>query len=161
MKKLIPWSDETKIELFMLWEFFSVAGTGRLVRFEGKLNGAKYRDVLNKNLLRTSDWVKGSPSNMTTITDKTTQEWLRATASGPVRAQITTLLNISGETNGWWSPNLTELHRICKEKWQKIPMDVQSLSPHTHNTVNAAEGVSTKYCVMRLNTYLHVIIQFS
>jgi hypothetical protein len=28
----------------MLWGCFSVAGTGRLVRFEGKMNGEKYRD---------------------------------------------------------------------------------------------------------------------
>jgi hypothetical protein len=28
----------------MLWGCFSVAGTGRLVRIEGKMNGAKYRD---------------------------------------------------------------------------------------------------------------------
>ena len=27
----------------MLWGCFSVAGTGRLVRIEGKINGAKYR----------------------------------------------------------------------------------------------------------------------
>ena len=61
--------DETQIELFglnakhyicrkpgtipmvkhsggsiMLWECFSTAGTGRLVRIEGKMNGAKYRE---------------------------------------------------------------------------------------------------------------------
>jgi hypothetical protein len=28
----------------MLWGSFSAAGTGRLVRIEGKMNGAKYRD---------------------------------------------------------------------------------------------------------------------
>uniref|UniRef100_A0AAR2K4G9 Uncharacterized protein n=1 Tax=Pygocentrus nattereri TaxID=42514 RepID=A0AAR2K4G9_PYGNA len=42
----ILWSDETKIELFgvnasiMLWGCFSAAGTGRLVRIEGKMNAA-------------------------------------------------------------------------------------------------------------------------
>ena len=64
----ILWCDETKIELFglnakchvwmkpgtiptvkhgggriLLWGCFSVAGTGRLVRIEAKLHGAKYR----------------------------------------------------------------------------------------------------------------------
>ena len=36
----------------MLWEHFSVAGTGRLVRTEAKMNGAKYREILDENLLQ-------------------------------------------------------------------------------------------------------------
>lgn len=33
----------------MLWGVFSAAGTGSLVRIEGKLNRAKYRDMLKEN----------------------------------------------------------------------------------------------------------------
>ena len=46
-----------------------MAGTGRLVRIEGKMNGAKYGEILDETCsraLRTSDWGEGSPSNRTT-----------------------------------------------------------------------------------------------
>ena len=49
----------------MLWGCFSAAGTGRLARFEAKMNGANYREILDENLLKTSNWGKGSPSNRT------------------------------------------------------------------------------------------------
>ena len=63
-------SDETKIELFslnakhhicrkpgsiMLWVCFSAAGTGRLVRIEGKDERSKL-EILVENLLRTFHW---------------------------------------------------------------------------------------------------------
>ena len=71
MRIKILWSDETKIEFFglktgtihtvkhggggiLLWRCFSVAGTGRLVRVEGKMNRAKYREVLDENLLQSA-----------------------------------------------------------------------------------------------------------
>ena len=44
---------------------FSAAGTRSLVRIEGNMNGVKYREILDANLLRTSDWGDGSPSNRT------------------------------------------------------------------------------------------------
>ena len=33
---------------------FSAAGTGRLVRIEGKINRAKYRQILDENLLQSA-----------------------------------------------------------------------------------------------------------
>ena len=55
------WSDETKIELFGLnakrhvWRKlapFQLPGLG--ARIKTKMNGAKYREILDENLLRTS-----------------------------------------------------------------------------------------------------------
>ena len=77
MRNKILWSDETKIELFglnakrhiwrkpgiiatvkhcggsiMLCACFLSAGTGR--RIGGKMNGAKYREILDENLLQSA-----------------------------------------------------------------------------------------------------------
>jgi hypothetical protein len=38
----------------MLWECFSEAGTGKLVRIEAKMNVAKCRDILDGNLLQSA-----------------------------------------------------------------------------------------------------------
>ena len=84
MRNKIPLSNETKIKLFslnakrhiwkkpgtahlantfptvkrggriMLWGCFSAAGTGRLVRIKGKMNRAKYREILDENLLQSA-----------------------------------------------------------------------------------------------------------
>ena len=48
---------------------FSVAGTGRLVRVEGKMNGAKYSEIIDANLLENAQDLRlgeGSQSNKTT-----------------------------------------------------------------------------------------------
>ncbi|KAI4875985.1 hypothetical protein NFI96_009096 [Prochilodus magdalenae] len=80
MWKEVLWSDETKIELpghnakrskrntahhsehtiptakhgggsIMVWACFSSAGTGKTVKIDGKMDGAKYRTILEENLL--------------------------------------------------------------------------------------------------------------
>ena len=63
MRNKIFWSDETKMELLtvkhgggsiMLCGCFSAAGTGRLVRIEGNMSAAKYREILDENLLQST-----------------------------------------------------------------------------------------------------------
>ena len=66
----------------MLWGCFSAAGTGRLVRVEAKMNGAKYKKILDENLLQSGpqDLRLGQrftfqQDNDTKHTAKTMQEW--------------------------------------------------------------------------------------
>jgi hypothetical protein len=54
----------------MLWGCFSAAGTKRLFRIKGKMNGAKYREILDENLLQRAQ-------DLRLHTAKTTHEWLR------------------------------------------------------------------------------------
>ncbi len=42
----------------MLWGCFSAAGTGRLVAIEGKMKAAKYRDILDENLLQSAQHLR-------------------------------------------------------------------------------------------------------
>jgi hypothetical protein len=64
-------------------DIFSEAGTGRLVRIEGKMIGAKYREILDEKLLQSAqDHRLGRRSTFAQENDskhtvKTTQEWLR------------------------------------------------------------------------------------
>jgi transposase len=64
------------------WGCFSSAGTGRLVRTEGKTNNAKYREVFDENLLQSTQDIRlgkrfiFQQDNDSKHTAKTTQEWL-------------------------------------------------------------------------------------
>ena len=107
MRNKIIWSDENKIKLFglnakchiwrkpgtipivkhgggrvMLWGCFTAAGTGRLVRIEGKINRAKYREILDENLFQSAQDLRlgrrftFQQNNDPKHTAKTMQEWL-------------------------------------------------------------------------------------
>ena len=155
MRNKILWSDDSKIEFFglnakrhiwrkpgtiptvkhgggsiMLWGCFS--GTGRLVLIKGKMNRAKYREILDENLLQsTQDLRLGrrftfQQDNNPKHTAKTMQEGLRDkylnVLEWPSQNPIEHLcrdLKIAVQQR---SPsNLTELEKICKEKWEKLP----------------------------------------
>ncbi len=66
----------------MLWGCFSAAGTGRLVAIEGKMNAAKYRDILDENLLHSAQDLRlgrrfnSQQENDPKHTAKITKEWL-------------------------------------------------------------------------------------
>ncbi|XP_070982197.1 receptor-interacting serine/threonine-protein kinase 4-like [Oncorhynchus clarkii lewisi] len=76
MRNKILWSDETKIELFGL-------NAKRHVWIDGKINGAKYRKILDENLLNNAQDLRLGQrftfqhNNNLKHISKTTQEWLR------------------------------------------------------------------------------------
>ena len=161
MRNKILLSDETKIQLFglnakhhiwrkpgtiptvkhgggsiMLWVSFSAAATGRLVRIEGKMIGAKYREILDENLLQSAQDLTLArrftfqQDNYPYHTAKTTQWWLREKSLNVLAwTSQTPYLNMNKH---FWrdlkiavqrcSPsNLTKLERICREEWEKLP----------------------------------------
>ena len=119
----------------MLWGCFSTAETGRLVRIEGKMNGAKYREILDENLLQSGSGPQtggdGSPSNRTTTLN--TQPRQRGSGFVTSLGNVLEWPNQSPDLNlikHLWrdlkiavqqrSPsNLTEFERICREEWEK------------------------------------------
>ena len=91
MRNKILWSGETKIELFgpnakrrlwrkpgtiptvkhgggsiLLWGCLLAAGTGRLVRIETKMNGAKYSEILDENMLQSAQDLTGAKVHLQT-----------------------------------------------------------------------------------------------
>jgi hypothetical protein len=143
---------------------FSVTGTGRLVRIEAKMNEAKYRVILDENLLQSAQDLRlgrkftFQQDNDTKHTAKTTQEWLwdkflnvlEWPSQSPDLNLIEHLwrdLNIAVQQR---SPSkLTELEKICREDWEKFPkyrcVKLVESYPRRLEAVIVAEGASTKY----------------
>jgi hypothetical protein len=67
----------------MLWGFFSATGTGRPVRIVAKMNGAKCREIIDENLLQSTQNLRLGrrftfhQDNNPKHTAKTTQECLQ------------------------------------------------------------------------------------
>ncbi len=99
----------------MLWGCFSAAGTGRLVAIEGKMNAAKYRDILDENLLQSAQDLRLGRR----FTSVTVLEW---PSQSPDLNPIEHLWrDLKMAVHQRLPSNLTELERICKEEWQRIP----------------------------------------
>uniref|UniRef100_A0A803KB68 Tc1-like transposase DDE domain-containing protein n=1 Tax=Xenopus tropicalis TaxID=8364 RepID=A0A803KB68_XENTR len=67
----------------LLWGCFSAKGTGQLIRINGKMDGAMYREILNDNLLPSARKLKMGGGwvfqhdNDPKHTAKATKEWLK------------------------------------------------------------------------------------
>ena len=147
----------------MLWGCFSAAGTGRLVRIEGRMNAAMYRDILDDNLLQSAlDLGLGrrfifQQDNDPKHTAKITKEWLRDNSvnvlewpsQSPDLNPIEHLWRDLKMAVHRRSPsNLMELERFCKEEWEKLPKNsyaklVASYSKRLEAVI-AAKGASTE-----------------
>ncbi len=148
----------------MLWGCFSAAGTGRLVAIEGKMNAAKYRDILDENLLQSAQDLRlgrrftFQQDNDPKHTAKITKEWLHnnsvtvleCPSQSPDLNPIEHLWrDLKMAVHQRLPSNLTELERICKEEWQRIPKSrCEKLVASFPKRLMAAlkqKGASTKY----------------
>uniref|UniRef100_A0A671VMH4 Tc1-like transposase DDE domain-containing protein n=1 Tax=Sparus aurata TaxID=8175 RepID=A0A671VMH4_SPAAU len=140
----------------MLWGCFSAAGTVRLVAIEGKMNAAKYRDILEENLFQSAQDLRlgrrftFQQDNDPKHTAKITKEWLRNNSvtildwpsQSPDLNPIAHLWRDLKMAVHQRSPsNLTELERIPKSRCEKL---VASF-PRRLMAVLAQKGASTQY----------------
>ncbi|MCJ8736209.1 hypothetical protein PDJAM_G00256240 [Pangasius djambal] len=148
----------------MLWGCFSSAGIGKLVRVGGKMDGAKYRAILDENL---SESAKGlrlgrrftfQQDNNPKHTARATMEWFRSKyihvlewpSQSPDLNPIENLWRDMKIAVHRRSPsNLTELELFCKEEWAKLSLSrcakLVETYPKRLAAVIAAKGGSTKY----------------
>ncbi len=148
----------------MLWGCFSAAGTGRLVAIERKMNEAKYRDILDENLLQSAQDLRlgrrftFQQDNDPKHTAKIMKEWLHYNSvtvlewpsQSPDLNPIKHLWrDLKMAVHQRLPSNLIELERICKEEWQRIPKSrcekrVASFPKRLMAVLNQ-KGASTKY----------------
>ena len=148
----------------MLLGCFSAAGTGRLVRVEGKMNGKKYSEILYENLLQGAQDLRLGrrltiqPNNDPKHTAKTQQEWLQDKSLNvlerPSQSPDLNLIehlwrDLKIAVQQCFLSNLTELERICREEWEKLPKyrcaKLVASYPRRLESVIAAKGASTKF----------------
>ena len=122
--------------------FFS-GRAGRLARVEAKKNGAKYREILDENLLQSAqDHRLGRRFTFQQDKDpkhtaKITQEWLWDKSLNVLEWPSQSPAQTEPDEHLWRDlkkavqqccpSNLTEIERICREEWEKLPKGVPNL----------------------------------
>lgn len=109
-------------------ECSSSADTGKLIRIKGKMDGAKYRAILEENLFQSARYLRLSwrfafqqdddPKHQLELHWNGLRQRLFLSSNGPVKAQNWIRLRICGEkiaVHGWSPLNLTEFVVFCLE----------------------------------------------
>uniref|UniRef100_A0A8C7N1Z7 Transposase n=1 Tax=Oncorhynchus kisutch TaxID=8019 RepID=A0A8C7N1Z7_ONCKI len=148
----------------MVWACFSSAGTGKMVKIDGKMDGAKYRTILEENLMESAKDLRlgrrfvFQQDNDPKHKAKSTMEWfknkhiqvLEWPSQSPDLNPIENLWKELKTAVHKCSPsNLTELELFCKEEWEKISVSqcakLIETYPKRLTAVIAAKGGATKY----------------
>lgn len=122
----------------MLWGCFSAHGTGRLHIIEGRMDGAMYRNILDKNLFASAKSLKMKrgwvfqQDNDPKHTANDTKKWfenkkiklLKWPSQSPDLNPIENLWRVLKiRVHARQPTNLNDLKAICVEEWSKIPTD--------------------------------------
>ena len=130
----------------------------------GKDERSKVQSTCSR-VLRTSDWFTFQQDNKPKHTARTTQEFLNVLELPSQNLYFNTIEHLWRDLKiavQWRSPsNLTELERICREEWEKLPKyrcaKLVPSNPRRLEDVIAVKGASTKSWVKGLNNYANVV----
>ena len=140
----------------MVWACFSSAGTGKMVKIDGKIpNTGPFWKKTWWSLQKTWDWDGDLSSNKTMIQNiKQNLQWngskINIECQSPDLNPIENLWKELKTAVHKCSPsNLTELELFCKEEWEKISVSrcakLIETYPKRLTAVIAAKGGATKY----------------
>uniref|UniRef100_A0A8C7KNX0 Transposase n=1 Tax=Oncorhynchus kisutch TaxID=8019 RepID=A0A8C7KNX0_ONCKI len=143
---------------------FSSAGTGKMVKIDGKMDGAKYRTILEENLMESAKDLRlgrrfvFQQDNDPKHKAKSTMEWFKnkhiQVLEWPSQSpDLNTIENLWKELKTAvhkCSPsNLTELELFCREEWEEMSVSrcakLIETYPKRLTAVIAAKGGATKY----------------